>query len=337
MAATFSSILRGVNRPINDKLNILTINNDEKFQWLLAKTGHNFYYINNPQSPAWNQQVREKPDNCILLKLGDLSEQVNDVALDLIICQNRARDYNILSKLSIHLSCPIISINNHLPLPEINQFAIQAMADQTYNQQVFSSKFVCNALAFNEYDCLIISKCIDEEIFNGWHGENNRVLINSDWYQNRKKENGFEILEKIGKQLSINLIGINPGVSSPAKDLNDLVDKYRSCQVFLNTSNWLSCPTELVEAMSCGCPVVSSKNCDIIDYITHSENGFLSNDIEEIIKYCKMLISDKNLAQKIGNNARQTIIKKFNKKIFIENFNKVFYSIIDKPSAILVN
>lgn len=337
MTSIFSNILRGVNRKDNDTLSIATINNEEKFQYMLSKTGHNFYFINNPQSPPWNPQVRERPDNCILLDPKDLSEQVNDIPLDLIVCQNRSRDYNILSKLSIHLSCPIISVNNFLPFPEMNSFLVQSLADQVYNQQVFSSKFVCNSWGLSEEDVIILPKCIDTEIFNGWIGKDNKVLINADWYQNKKNITGFEILEKISKQLPINLIGINPGISNPAKDLNDLIEKYRNCSVFLNTSSWLSTPTELLEALTIGCPVVSTKNCDITDYIEHGVTGFLSNDSEEIIKYCKMLINDKNLSKKIGDSARQTVVDKFNKDIFITNWNKVFYDTIDKPNAILVN
>lgn len=337
MSSSFSSILRGVNRQESDKLNILTFNNEEKFQFMLAKTGHNFYFINNPQIPAWNTQVREKPENCVLLDLKDIFEQTNDIAVDLILCQNRARDYGALSKLSIRLSCPIISVNNFLPFPEINQFAIQSMADQIYNRQIFSSKFLCNSWGLDHKDCVIIPKCIDTETFNGWIGKDNKVLINCDWYQNKKNITGFSIMEKIGKQLPINLMGINPGISSPAKDVGDLVDKYQKASVFLNTSSWLSCPTELLEAMSVGMPVVSTKNCDITDYITHEENGFLSNDVEELIKYCKQLIGDQNLAQKMGNRARQIIINGFNEKIFIKKWNQIFNETIDKPCALLVN
>lgn len=336
MSSSFSSILRGVNRQENDKLNILTFNNEEKFQFMLAKTGHNFYFINNPQIPAWNTQVREKPENCILLDLKDIFEQTNDIAVDLILCQNRARDYGALSKLSIRLSCPIISINNFLPFPEINQFAIQSMADQTYNQQIFSSKFVANSWGLDEKDVIIIPKCVDTKTFNGWQGKDNKTLINCDWYQNKKNITGFPLLEQINKQLPINLMGINPGVSSPAKDLNDLVDKYVNCPVFLNTSNWLSCPIELLEAMSVGCPVVTTKTTDIQDIIINGENGFITNDVEELIKYCKELINNKELASKIGEEGRKTIVEKFGKKIFVEKWNEIFYETIDTVSALLV-
>jgi len=337
MTTTFSSILKGVNRQENDKLNILTINNDEKLQWLLAKTGHNFYFINNPNSPPWNIQIREKPDNCVLLKAGDLSEQVNDVALDLIVCQNRSRDYIILSKLATHLSCPLLGINNFLPFPEMNNFYVQSLADQIHNAQVFSSKFVANSWGLSEEDVVIIPKCVDTEIFDGWVGGDNKVLINVDYYQNKANITGFKLLEQINKQLPIDLIGINPGISSPAKDLDDLVCKYRNASVFLNTSCWLSCPIELLEAMAVGCPIVSSKSCDIADYIEHGINGFLSNDPEEIIKYCKMLINDKDLAKRIGEAGRKTMVEKFNKNIFINKYNSLFYETIDKPCSLLTS
>jgi glycosyltransferase involved in cell wall biosynthesis len=336
MATQFSSILRGINRPDNDKLNIFTVNCEEKFQDMLAKTGHNFYYLNVPNTPMWNPAIREKPDNCILLLPGEAKDQVN-MGIDLVICQQRARDYPYLLKIVNSISCPIISVNNFLPFPEMNQFVIQALADQISNKQIFCSKFVCNAWGLDEQDVMIMPKCVDTDIFNGWTGCDNKVLLNVDYFQNRKGPTGFDILEKIGKQIKLFLIGMSPGFSAPAKDLNELVDYYRRCSVFLNTSTWLSCPYELLEAMAVGCPVVTTKTTDIQDVVVDGENGFITNDIDQMVSRCKELMNDKDLARKIGNNARQTILDKFGHTNFIEKWNEIFYSTIDTPCATLVD
>jgi len=337
MITQFSSILRGINRPDGDKLNILTINCEEKFQWLLSKTGHNFYYLNVPNTPKWNPAVREKPYNCIFLQEGEADKQLENIPLDLVICQQRARDYPILSKLVNGISCPIISINTFLPFGEMNQFLIQSLADQIYNKQIFSSMFVANSWGLDEQDVMIVPKAVDTDLFNGWVGGDNKVLLNVDYYQNRKSATGFDILEKVGKQIKLYLLGMSPGFSVPAKDLGELVDAYRRCSVFLNTSTWLSCPFELLEAMSVGCPVVTTKTTDIQDVIVDGENGFITNDVDQIVARCKELINNKDLAKKIGNNARQTILDKFGHASFIEKWNSIFYSTIDTPAATLVN
>ena len=335
MSTCFSSLLRSVNRPNNSILNILLINTDERFQWMLSKTGHNFYIPSVNQVPNWNTDIREIPNNCFLLQGASLQEQLGETAFDLILCQDRARDYLLLANLAVKFSCPIISINSFLPLENWNQFFVQSLADQVYNSQVFCSKFVCNSSGLDENDHVIIPKCVDEELFSGWwEGGDGKILTVVDFYPGRKSA-GFNIWKDMCKVCKMNPVGLSPGLSNPPKDIDDLVDIYRKCSVFLNTSTWLSCPIQLLEAMSVGCPVVTTKNTDIQDIVVNGENGFASNDVGELISYTEMLIKDKNLAKKLGDNARKTIVKDFSQSVFTQKWNELFYREIDRPCSLI--
>ena len=65
----------------------------------------------------------------------------------------------------------------------------------------------------------------------------------------------------------------------------------------------------LLEAMSCGCAVVSTETCMIPEVIENGVNGFMTNDEKQMERYLVDLLNDKNLAKEIGDNARKTIVK----------------------------
>jgi len=97
-----------------------------------------------------------------------------------------------------------------------------------------------------------------------------------------------------------------------------------SNQVFLNTSTISPVPTSLLEAMACGCAVVSTATCMIPEIIENGVNGFCSNDEEKLREYLELLLHDRGLAKLIGKNARKTMVEKFSEQTFINNWNHIF-------------
>ncbi len=327
----FSSILRGINRPSNDKLNILSVNFDEKFQFMLSKTSHNFYFAVPPNNRPWNIQKAEIPNNCFLSENNDF---LKEIAIDLIICQDRVTHYEFLTNIAIQLGAPIIGVDNYLPTPNLNQFQVQALADRVYNKNVVCSKFTASAWGLDDKDVIVIPKAIDTDLFNGWESGDGKILTNVDWYHNRKDITGFAVWEKLKQQFKMNPIGHSPGLSEHTKNINELLLKYRKASVFLNTSSWLSCPVELLEAMSCGCPIITTKTTDI-DFIQHGVNGFCTNNFDEICEKIKLLLSDKVLARTIGEAGRRIIMDKFYQPKFINEWEKIFRSTIDTVCSLL--
>jgi len=325
MGTILGSTLRGINRPENDKLNILMLNTCEKFQSCLAKTGHNFYLVKSNGYKPWNTNIRNIPTNYVEVTV----EELNFIDIDIVLCQDRVKHYGFLANLAIRLSCPIIVVDYDLPIPEYNQFQIQTMADIPSNCNIVSSKFVAERWGLDVNDTEVIPKSIDTELFNGWVGGDNKILSVVDFYGNRKNITGFDLWEKINKQFKTNPVGNSPGFSNQTKNQNDLIDVYNKAAVFLNTSNWLSTPYEILEAMSCGCPVVTTKTTDIVNLIVNGENGFITNNYNEMVEYINSLLKDNKLSQKIGNAGRETILSKYNIDDFVEKWNKVFYSVID--------
>jgi len=76
-------------------------------------------------------------------------------------------------------------------------------------------------------------------------------------------------------------------------------------------------PLTLLEAMSCGKGVIASKIGDIPKIIKDGENGYLVSpgNVDELYKKLELVVTRQKTLDKIGNNARKTILEKFSSKI----------------------
>ena len=77
----------------------------------------------------------------------------------------------------------------------------------------------------------------------------------------------------------------------------------------------------LLEAMSYGMPIISSKAGGIEELIKHKINGLLltKNNKKDLKKNIEILIRDKSLYSQISENARNLIKQKFTKEIMFNN------------------
>ena len=78
-----------------------------------------------------------------------------------------------------------------------------------------------------------------------------------------------------------------------------------------------------MEAMSCGCAVVSTATCMIPEVIEHGVNGFITNDKEQMKQHLVDLLNDEDMAREIGDNARKTIVERYSTDLFVNNWESV--------------
>ena len=62
----------------------------------------------------------------------------------------------------------------------------------------------------------------------------------------------------------------------------------------------------------------------IPEIIVNGVNGFISNDENELREYAQQLLDDKELREKLGKAARETVVRDFSEEKFIDNWNKTF-------------
>ena len=85
-------------------------------------------------------------------------------------------------------------------------------------------------------------------------------------------------------------------------------------------------PLTLLEAMSCRKVVIASKIGDIPRIIKDGENGYLVSpgDINELYEKIKFVVSHPETLDKVGNNARETILGKFSRKIIAKRYFELY-------------
>lgn len=86
---------------------------------------------------------------------------------------------------------------------------------------------------------------------------------------------------------------------------------YDRADVYLNSSIVDNMPLSIIEAFSCGLPVISTNAGGIPYIVTHEETGLLvnANDYESLAEQAVRLFEDKELAQKIIAKARAECVK----------------------------
>jgi hypothetical protein len=157
-----------------------------------------------------------------------------------------------------------------------------------------------------------------------------RVLTVCNEYISRNWALGFDIWKYLSKDFPMFPIGTTPGLSEPAKDIDELIQIYNTSRIFLNTSTASPIPMSLIEGMSCGCACVSAATCMIPEIIEHGVDGYLCpvNKPEKFREYLNLLLTNPDHAVEIGKNARLKIQKMFSLDKFIENWNNTFGEIL---------
>lgn len=114
-----------------------------------------------------------------------------------------------------------------------------------------------------------------------------------------------------------------------AGEVNDIPNKLEKSSLFVLTSNFEGMPNALMEAMALGVPCISTDcPCGGPNFlIKNNENGLLvkTNDKNELEDKILNVLYDKELRDKIGNNARK-IRKLLDPKVI----NKKWYKYIEK-------
>ena len=327
MANIIGSITRAATRQPNEPLNILTFPTHERYETGLCKTGHNFYAWRAEGIKDWNRNYAALPNNYTLLNKDRGEDQIPiEVDIDLILSQNKCGQFQVASKLAHQLHLPLVSLEHTLPHVSWNRTTLETYYNMKGHYNVFISDYSKVEWGWKDSPAKVIYHGVDTELFspaNNLAKKKHVLSVVNDW-PNRDWCCGFKLWQEVSKDLPVFPVGDSPGLSKPAGSILELVQNYREAQVFINTSLVSPYPTALLEAMSCGCAVVSTATCAIPEIIKNGENGFCTNDKAEMRSFLEKLLIDNELVQCLGIAARQTIVNKFGMDSFVSNWNEVF-------------
>jgi glycosyltransferase involved in cell wall biosynthesis len=320
MQVITTQLRQGTDRP----LNILTCPTHEAYETNLAKTGFNFYAIQGQDIKPWNTAFRPVPSNYTLLNSTTVPKWLS---IDLILSQQKFGQYQILAPLAQQLNVPMISLEHTLPVPNWPPSHRQNLSMMRGHSNIFISEYSIKQWGFDEKDptVQVVHHGVDTDVFSPDDSvpKTNAVLsVVNDW-KNRDWCCGYSQWERVINGLPFRVVGDNPGLSTPAKSTEELVNFYRSHTIFLNTAHISPIPSVLLEAMSCGMAVVSCASAAIPNYITHGHDGLLANNEAEMRHYLETLLQNPDSAKELGENAAKTIKEKFNLENFVNSWQKV--------------
>ena len=112
---------------------------------------------------------------------------------------------------------------------------------------------------------------------------------------------------------------------------SDMPADLHALDVFAMTSRWEAFSLALLEAMACGLPVVATRLAGIAEAVTEGENGFLLpvSDLDGMSAAIQRLLSGRELAKRMGVNARQRVEQNFTRAQMMERLMQVYQSVIN--------
>jgi glycosyltransferase involved in cell wall biosynthesis len=129
----------------------------------------------------------------------------------------------------------------------------------------------------------------------------------------------FPLILKSNPEAKLNIVGSNPtreilDFQSTSinihKNPENITSYYQQSAVFLHPHlGGSGIQNKVLESMSSACPVVTSPSGANGINIINGINGFIADNNEEFTSYTIELLNNNNLREKIGNNARNYIIR----------------------------
>jgi 1,2-diacylglycerol 3-alpha-glucosyltransferase len=135
---------------------------------------------------------------------------------------------------------------------------------------------------------------------------NSKLIITSDGPYKKRLEN---LCKKLKIEKDVTFTGY-------ISDKN-LLKLYSGADIFVSASNTETQGLVILEAMSCGCPVIARNALGFKDIIKDKENGILFDKEYELVKNILLVKNNRKIRSKMIKNGYETV-KKFN----IENYSK---------------
>jgi glycosyltransferase involved in cell wall biosynthesis len=240
------------------------------------------------------------------------------------------RKHNIISFTPMQKLLSIIS----LPLIMYFEGLIFKKAHKILVLSKYTKDMILKKYRINESKIIVAPSPIDTDIFspNRNDHEGVRILFVGRINDPRKNVsmlmNAFSKLKNKRDDVELWLVGEEPlenlknlafqlGISNNVKYFMDvphdeIVNFYQSCDIFALPSYQEGLGIVVLEAMSCGLPVVSTR-CGGPEWLLQDgENALLveNNDVDAFASNLLVLVKDRELRSRISLQARKTIIEK---------------------------
>jgi glycosyltransferase involved in cell wall biosynthesis/peptidoglycan/xylan/chitin deacetylase (PgdA/CDA1 family) len=116
-------------------------------------------------------------------------------------------------------------------------------------------------------------------------------------------------------------------------DENILAKLYSALDIFMYTTIADTCPLVIIEALSCGLPVVSFATGGVPELVTEGEDGITvpTKDVGALITAVKTMMKLPELRRRFSENARNNALKRFDINFVAEQYETLYYEMLRAP------
>ena len=166
-----------------EKYNILTFATHERYQTLMAKTGHNFYGFLTEGIKVWNEDYGKMPDNFYALPKETL---YRGIKFDFILAQSKFGQFQVAELINQKLNLPIIALEHTAPTSILKQEWLEEIKGMAGDINVFISDWSREQWKIQSDNQQVVHHAVDVELFKpGGYDRSPVVLTVANDFKNR--------------------------------------------------------------------------------------------------------------------------------------------------------
>jgi len=304
------NILRSVTIELDTKLNLLVAPFNGFFEQMLQDAGHNITLLPNIKYPC---------DTSLLENMGILQDP-NYVGVadtfDAVICNDRVLQYELCLNIANAYHVPLIVVEHYNPINMLHPDDLATLKQmQEYSGYVATNQNILDAwgLAGEPIKYGITDKPLLEK---------SELILAIGNFQ-PLEVNHIRHLAGPNKVFIVNL-------NTPNKlDRHTLSDLYSKADIFVSMTPHNYCSIPMLEAMSYGCAVVSN-NLPVLEGTLDASNSMVCDNITQFQHAINALRSNQKMREMLGSNARKTIHAQYSFETFVNKWNDVLRTTINK-------
>jgi glycosyltransferase involved in cell wall biosynthesis len=185
----------------------------------------------------------------------------------------------------------------------------------------------------------------DPDEYGPWNGQLKEVLTVAQHMQDRDRACNFTFFEQVTRPFPRRLIGPGNEKAGPYAlgklPYDEIKKRMRDHRVYFYTGTHPASVTlNFIESAMTGCPIVAigpehgnakyfpgHNLYEVPDIIRNGDNGFISDNVNDLRRYIKDLLEKDTLAEKISKNIRLTAIELFGKQKIKEEWKSFIEAI----------
>ncbi len=169
------------------------------------------------------------------------------------------------------------------------------------------------------------------------------VLFSADMGVNNPYKGGEFVKKIIDKYSNDSILFINIGGGKEViknssnwkipyvNDPTEMAFYYSAADIYLYPTLADNCPLVVLEAMSCGLPILTFNTGGVPELVQHEETGYVADykSFEDLCKGFELLVDNEELRNKMGENGCKRVQENFTVEIMNAKYMKIYTDILN--------